>query len=464
MTYPKHRKETNKLTTLHDLLKEVDNLKDEIVELLQELVRIPTVNTGIMPTGNETALCEFLKKKLDAEGIESEILESIPTRGNLVAHLPGENNGRARLMFMSHTDVVPIGDESKWRHPPFSGKLDGGRIYGRGSDDCKGLTASQTMATILLKRLNIPLKRSLILAAGCDEETGSKYGFRWLASNKREKIDAELAINEGGGSSFNTPKGICYAVALGEKGRLEANIHFTGKSCHASVPWKGDNTLIKLSQAIQRISQYKPELNVSVNAFQELPRLFHVSPSEITPENIDNIIGKISHEDSVINSMLRGLSRMTVTPTMATGGIKSNVIPDSYNLICDIRVLPGQDIPYVTKELESILRDIEGCKVEIRGTTSPSASKPDDVFLQSIKCALGEVLEKNVEIMQTLTVGFTDSSAVRPLGTLVYNFAPGHPDSEPGLSNVHGDNESISVEDMVFQTKVMAAIAYDMLT
>jgi len=155
---------------------------------------------------------------------------------------------------------------------------------------------------------------------------------------------------------------------------------------------------------------------------------------------------------------------MTVTPTMATGGIKSNVIPDSYNLICDIRVLPGQDIPYVTKELENILKDIEGCKVEVRGTTSPSASRPDDVFLQSIKCALGEVLGKNAEIMQTLTVGFTDSSAVRPLGTLVYNFAPGYPDSEPGLSNVHGDNESISVEDMIFQTKVMAAIAYDMLT
>ena len=149
-------------------------------------MRIPTINTGVMPTGNETELCQFMKKKLDAEGIDSEIIEGVPTRGNIVARLPGAEDGRAKLMFMSHTDVVPIGDESKWLHPPFSAELDGGRIYGRGSSDCKGLTTCETMATILLKRLKVPLKRSLILAAGSDEETGSKLGFRWLAAHNRQ--------------------------------------------------------------------------------------------------------------------------------------------------------------------------------------------------------------------------------------------------------------------------------------
>lgn len=450
------------MTLLDKLLTEVDNSRDELIELLQDLVRIPTVNTGLMPTGNETVLCNFLKKKLDAEGIKSEIIEGLETRGNLVARLPGLDNGKAKLMFMSHTDVVPIGDESKWQHPPFSGNIDGGRIYGRGADDCKSLTASETMATILLKRLNIPLKRNLILAAGCDEETGSKYGFRWLVANRREMIDAEMAINEGGGSSFQTPKGTCFALALGEKGRLEAKIRLSGKSCHAAVPWQGDNALIKLSKAVGLINDYKAELSVSVNAFKELPRLFSVGQSEITPENIDNLIDKISDKDSVVNSMLRGLSRMTVTPTMTVGGIKSNVVPDSYELTCDIRVLPGQDIAYVKKELENILRNIAGCEVEVRGTTSPSASPPDDAFLQAIRHSLVKALGKNAEVMQVLTVGFTDSSAVRPLDTLVYNFAPSHPDSEPGKGNVHGDNESFSIDDLVFQTKVLAALAYEL--
>ena len=450
------------MTLLDKLLSEVDKSRDELVELLQELVRIPTVNTGIMPTGNETELCKFLKKKLEVEGMKAEIIEGLETRGNLITRLSGADDGKAKLMFMSHTDVVPIGDESKWQHPPFIGNIDSGRIYGRGANDCKSLTASETMATILLKRLNIPLKRSLILAAGSDEETGSKYGFRWLAANRREMIDAEFAINEGGGSPFQSPKGTCFALALGEKGRLEAKIHLSGKSCHASVPWKGDNALVKLAQAVQKIIEYKPELSVSVNAFQELPRLFSVNPSEITPENVDNLIDKISEKNSTVNSMLRGLSRMTVTPTITSGGIKSNVVPDSYELTCDIRVLPGQNIPYVKRELENVLKDIDGCEVEVRGTTSPSASPSNEAFLQAIKKSLAKAFGKDAEVMQVLTVGFTDSSAVRPLGTLVYNFAPSHPDSEQGKGNVHGDNESFGIEDLVFQTKVMAALAYEM--
>ncbi len=237
----------------------------------------------------------------------------------------------------------------------------------------------------------------------------------------------------------------------------------SGKSCHASVPWKGHNALLRLSQAVQRIIDYQPELDVSTVAFRELPRLFSVKESEITPENVDNLISKISEEGSPINSMLRGLSRMTVTPTMASGGIKSNVVPDAFKLVCDIRVLPGQDIQYVTNELEKVLSDVEGCELHVGGTTSPSASPPDDGFLKAIRRSLVKVMGTNVDIMQNLTVGFTDSSAVRPLGTIVYNFAPTHPDSDTSKNNVHGDNESISVDDLVFRTKVLAALAYEMV-
>jgi len=452
------------LTLLDKLLREADNSRDELIEILQNLVKIETVNTGVMPTGNETELCQYLKKKLDSEEIESEIIEGVPTRGNLIARLNGSENGRARLMFMSHTDVVPIGDESKWLHPPFSGKVDNGRLYGRGANDCKGLTACETMVTILLKRLNIPLKKSLILAAGSDEETGSNRGFRWLAANRRSAISAEYAVNEGGGDAFQTPNALCFGLALGEKGRLEAGISIAGKSCHASVPWQGNNVLLKLSQIIQKINNYHPELSVSAPAFRELPRLFGIKQSEITVENIENLIQAIYGESELVGSMLRGLSRMTVTPTMVSCGIKSNVVPDECELICDIRVLPGQNIEYVQKELEDVLSDVKDCQVKVGGTTNPSASPPDDTFLKAIRRSLIKATGTNADIMQTLTVGFTDSSAVRPLGTVVYNFAPTHPDSDTSKDNVHGDNESIAVDDLVFRTKTLAALAYEMLT
>jgi len=215
---------------------------------------------------------------------------------------------------------------------------------------------------------------------------------------------------------------------------------------------------------VQKISDYQPELDVSTVAFRELPRLFSVKESEITPENIDNVISQISEECSAVNSMLRGLSRMTVTPTMVSGGIKSNVVPDEFKLVCDIRVLPGQGIEYVTNQLKQVLSHIEGCDWEVRGTTSPSASPPDDGFLKAIRRSLVKVTGANVDVMQNLTVGFTDSSAVRPMGTIVYNFAPSHPDSDTSRNSVHGHNESIAVEDLVFRTKVLAALAYEMVT
>ena len=100
----------------------------------------------------------------------------------------------------------------------------------------------------------------------------------------------------------------------------------------------------------------------------------------------------------------------------------------------------------------------------VRGTTSPSASPPDDEFLAAIRRSLVKAMGANVDVMPSLTIGFTDSSAVRPLGTMVYNFAPSHPDSDSSKSNVHGDNESIAVDDLVFRTKSLAALAYEMIT
>ena len=86
------------------MLEQVDGLTQEIVELEQALVRIPSVNTGAMPTGNETEVAEFIRDWLGNEGISSEILARDPARGNIIAVYPGELP-RTRLMLMSHTDV-----------------------------------------------------------------------------------------------------------------------------------------------------------------------------------------------------------------------------------------------------------------------------------------------------------------------------------------------------------------------
>ena len=138
------------MTALYDLLAKLDSSYQEIIALEQALIGIPSVNTGFMPTGNETLVCEYIRDWLAEDGISSEILESAPGRGNIIARLEGAS-GNAGLMFMSHTDVVPVGDEDKWRYPPFSGTIEGGRIYGRGASDCKGLLTAQLITLRLLK-------------------------------------------------------------------------------------------------------------------------------------------------------------------------------------------------------------------------------------------------------------------------------------------------------------------------
>ncbi|HIM37742.1 MAG TPA: M20/M25/M40 family metallo-hydrolase, partial [Dehalococcoidia bacterium] len=184
---------------MKDLYAQVDAALDDILALEQALVRIPSVNTGFMPTGNETAVAEYARDWLAEDGIESEILGRDADRGNLISRMEGRS-GKAGLMFMSHTDVVPVEDESKWRFPPFSATIAEGRVFGRGASDCKGLLTAQMMAMRLLKRNGIELNDSLILASGADEEHGGRYGFGWLAENHPEKLAAPFAVNEGGGA------------------------------------------------------------------------------------------------------------------------------------------------------------------------------------------------------------------------------------------------------------------------
>ena len=97
------------MADLQSLIAEVDSHVDEIVKLEQDLVRIPSVNTGFMPTGDETPVAEYCQKWFANEGIDSKILCRDPQRGNLIAVMPGDKS-KTRLMLMSHTDVVPVGD------------------------------------------------------------------------------------------------------------------------------------------------------------------------------------------------------------------------------------------------------------------------------------------------------------------------------------------------------------------
>lgn len=447
---------------LESLLAQIDSMEDEIIGLEQALVRIPSVNTGTMPTGNETLVCEYVRDWLADDGIGCEILEAAPGRGNLIADLPG-SSGEPGLMFMSHTDVVPVEDESKWTYDPFSATIANGRIYGRGASDCKGLLTSQLVAMRLLKSNDVPLKDGLILASGADEEHGGRYGFGWLAENHPGKITAPYAVNEGGGTPVQSGNASAYMLGTGEKGRLQIEVEVKGKSAHASIPWQGTNALFRLAEVVKRIEEYEPELDTSVDLFAHLSVLAieHVPSAQ----NIDEIIGEIEQDSPNLASTLRALSRMTVTPTMIDGGIKSNSVPESIHLTCDVRTLPHQDDSYVRRELSRVLGDIPGVDFRIDYMAIPNSSPFETEFVESIRSATALALGRDdLEWVPGICTGFTDSRFTRLLGVQTYGLAGTHPDDDPLQTMVHGTDESESIRSLITGTRVMLALAYSRCT
>ena len=449
------------MPTLEELFAQVEAQREEIIALEQALVRIPSVNTGFMPTGDETPVCEYIRDWLAEDGIESEILGRTPERGNILARIEGSNSD-AGLMFMSHTDVVPVEEEEKWRFPPFSATIADGRIYGRGASDCKGLLTAQLYAMRLLTRNGIQLEDSLIFCSGADEEHGGRYGFGWLAENHPDKIRAPFAVNEGGGTPIDSPSGLTYLLGTGEKGRLQVEIEVKGVSSHASVPWQGTNALYTLQRVLQRIEAYEPERDTSTSLFDHLS-VFAIEHKP-SAANVDEIIAEIEPENPRFASMMRALSRMTLTPTMISGGIKSNSVPETIRLTCDVRTLPHQSDAYLREQLDSILEGIPDTTYEIDYMAVPNSSSFDTDLGRSVQRATAAALGiDDIQWVPAISTGFTDSRFTRPLGTVTYGFNGSHPDDDPMLSRAHGTDESIGISSLISGTKIMLALAIDVL-
>lgn len=444
---------------LSELLADVDAAREGVISFHQDIVRIPTVNSGQMPTGNETACCEYLQTRLAAEGIGSEILESAPSRGNLIARLEGDGSGPS-LLFMSHLDVVPVGEESAWSYPPFSGELVDGKIWGRGSSDCKSVTTAAYFATVLLKRAGLPLKGDLIFTGTADEESGGFYGYGWLAEHAPEKIKATFALNEGGGVPLMSRRGLLYDLSIGEKGRLEVTISISGRSGHAARPWSSDNALEKAGKVLAAIAAYSPEIDLSHPIFQWVGEMVEgVEPP--TPETVAEVVRRVAIADQPTAWLLQALSQMTVTPTVLHAGAKSNSIPASALLKCDARTLPGQDAEYVRREIEKMVAGIPGVEVQVEVWARSTQSPFDTPFTRMLERSLGLTLGRSdMRLAPGFTIGFTDSQYVRPLGVEAYGFSPIHPDGDAVGAGVHGVNESIDVESLIVRTKAYLAAAY----
>jgi succinyl-diaminopimelate desuccinylase len=379
--------------------------KKELVDLTIQLVQIATEN----PPGNEKTAAQFLRSLLSRMGFKIKTVLSPRGRWNIIAERRWGKGGRT-LIFNGHLDVVPAGDPSQWKYPPFEGKLSEGRIYGRGASDMKSGIVSFIHALATIERSKIRLHRgAVILHLVSDEESHGHQGMGFLAQKVGIQGDAALV---------GEPTDLQPVIA--QKGALWLRISTFGKSAHASRPHLGVNAVEKMTKLIERLN--------SILLEKEHP-----------------LLGK-----------------PTLSIGTIQGGTKINIVPDRCEIEVDRRILPGEKKEAVLGEMKSILDSLRPqdplfqYRMEEIDFAEPSEVDPEEEIVRIGVEAIQEVMGKK-PLLRAFS-GFTDSRFYvnhYHIPTLI--LGPG------GVDQAHTTNESVEVEALLQAAHIYGLIVMDYL-
>jgi acetylornithine deacetylase/succinyl-diaminopimelate desuccinylase-like protein len=425
----------------HDL----SQLESDALNWLQDLIRINTVN----PPGNELVAAKYIAGILDKEGIHSEIFESAPGRGFIVARLSASampDPSRA-LLLMGHLDVVGV-DKAKWTVDPFSAVIKDNYLYGRGANDDKGMTIANLAVLVALKRSGARLNRDVIFLAEGDEENGGEYGMKFAAEKHWDKIACGYAINEGGDVVIANGKVQYVGIQASEKVSVNVDVIAQGTSGHASIPRK-DNPVTHLAAAIAKIGTYETpvEFNSVTRAYFE--GLAPIQDEETgkwmraleSSDRADHAARWVSDANPAWNSMLRD----TVSPTVLQAGIRQNVIPAEARAVLNIRLLPGNTVTPLLAKLQNLVNDPE-IRFEVQpnaGETAPSSSVTSELYNTISKEAKQQF--PGAIVVPEMSTGATDSVPLRLRNVQSYGLLP-FPMTESDLARKHADDERLPVD------------------
>ena len=380
--------------------------EDEIIELLVDLVRVPSVN----PPADTRECSELIQRKFKQEKIDAEIVQGNDRRSNVVAGLRGQNNGKT-LLLNGHIDVVAPGEN--WTVDPFGGEIRNGKIYGRGTCDMKSGVVAMIAAMIGLKRSGVSFGGEIIFQGVADEETGSEWGTVYLLKNNIGK-NADFAI-------VSEPTSL--NVATGNRGLRWIDISVQGEAAHAGRPHLGINAVDYAAKLIQSINSMKFEVK---NDFFEVP-----CPS--------------------------------ISVTMINGGSKVNIIPERCNISIDRRMIPGETSDSVAAELKQIIDALvkreKGLRVKLDMRPSywdPYQVSENEPVVQATIGAVEEVMGAKPQILGK--AGCTDASHLFHSG--------GIPTVILGPGNeklAHKADECIEIKNLVSAVPIFISIFHKLL-
>ena len=420
-------------------------------QILSDLIKIDSTN----PPGGETAVAKYLKELFASAGVEGEIIEPKAGRGSFVVKI---GTGLKKLLYIAHSDVVPVGDG--WDFAPFGGEVKEGVIYGRGALDCKGLVAAQAAAALMLLEEKVPLKGELIIAATADEEQGGRLGAGYLLEKHPGLLQADFAVNEGADLPIMVNGKMVYFLQVGEKGTAWCTLKAHGTAGHGSVPALADNAVVKMARAVCRLHNYRPEVKVMPEVktlLRELAGLCGFKIDDFSAAGVDQLLEELTLEKAFIEA-LRSMTRMSVSPNQIRGGTKTNIVPDYAEADVDIRILSGQDLEYVEKELRLLIsKDIE---IEFNEYVPPTFSSATEPYYELMKEITLELAGKNAVCLPVISSGSTDSKYLRKAQIASYgigHMAEGFDQSV--RTTVHGRNERTQVESLNLKTAFLKELA-----
>jgi len=438
----------------------VADLVDETTALLRDLIRNECVNDGQVASGQEVRSADLVAGYLEGTGLDLERYEPRPGRGSVLARIEGTDADAPTLLLMGHTDVVPVNPDG-WSRDPFAADVVDGMVWGRGAVDMLNLTASMAVAFRHLATSGFRPRGTLAYLAVADEEAKGTWGADWLVQNELDHVRADYVVTESGGFQMPGGHGVRLPVMVEEKGTYWSNITVHGTPGHASSPFRSDNALVTAAEIVRRIDAYRPPTHIT-DTWRRLIEGMGM------PEELLQVEGFREY----IEGLPVGLSRIayscthtTFAPTVAHGGTKTNVIPDSVELQVDIRTLPGESGDVVHAMLLDAIGDLAD-KVEVEATDDPPTRSPVDTPLWEAMARVSGRLCEGSALVPMVMTGATDNRFFRRAGAVGYGFGlfSRRLTFEDYATMFHGNDERVDVESLGLSTDLWLALADDLLT
>lgn len=419
-----------------NLLNEIEKRKEDLIDLTQKLIRIPTLNP---PGNNYLEICEFLKQRMEKNGFETKLIRAYETPGdsnkfprwNLVSFKDGVNKGNT-IHFNGHTDVVETGND--WSVDPFEGKYIDGLIYGRGACDMKGGIAASIIAVECFVAVSPNYSGRIELSFTADEETGGYGGVAFLANEGYFSPDriSSVIIPE----PLNKNR-----ICLGHRGVWWAEIETFGKIAHGSMPFLGDSAIRHMGAVLKEFEEkLYPKLKTIKTNMPVVPE-----GAKSSTMNINSIHGGEAEQE-------KGFS-----------GYPAPVVADNCKIVIDRRFLIEEEILKVKKDVDDILKNLEkerenfSYKITDLHEVIPTMTDKNSRLVSELTSSIKEILGVNPDYV--ISPGTYDQKHIERIGKLKNCVAYG-----PGILDLaHQPDEYISVNDMLDSAKVMALSLEKML-